>query len=195
MAPRSLWPLIPANLVGLAVESAPGCQRTERAGRASDIRGDNAGPPHPGSPDRGSLDTELNGGAVVAVRACDVVTRNADDAVLGRAARRFRTLHTVIAVIDLAGLGYVWICAVTRRRDRLVGLSVSALLIEGVALVVGRGNCPLGPLQRKLGDPVPLFELVLPPRAAKAAVPVLAAISLVGLGLIVLRPPSAKRDR
>ena len=67
--------------------------------------------------------------------------------------------------------------------------SVVALLVEGAALVVGRGNCPLGPLQRRLGDPVPLFELVLPRRGAKAAVPLLAAISLVGIALVAVRPP------
>jgi hypothetical protein len=39
------------------------------------------------------------------------------------------------------------------------------------------------PLQDRLGDPVPMFELVLPPRAAKAAIPVLAAVASVGLVL------------
>ena len=43
------------------------------------------------------------------------------------------------------------------------------------------------PVQRRLGDPVPMFELLLPPRAAKAAVPVLAAVAALGLGL-ALRP-------
>lgn len=124
-----------------------------------------------------------------AVQTSDVVNQGADTGVLGRAARRFRVFHTVIAIVELTALGHVWTCALARRRDKLLGVSVSALLIEGVALIVGRGNCPLGPLQRKLGDPVPLFEVVLPPRTAKAAVPVLAAISLVGLGLVLLRPP------
>jgi hypothetical protein len=36
------------------------------------------------------------------------------------------------------------------------------------------------PVQRRLGDPVPMFELVLPPRAAKAAVPVLAGVAIAG---------------
>jgi hypothetical protein len=64
-------------------------------------------------------------------------------------------------------------------------------MIEGAALAVGRGKCPLGPLQAKLGDPVPLFELVLPPRGAKAAVPVLAAASVAGIALV----PYARRPR
>jgi hypothetical protein len=62
-----------------------------------------------------------------------------------------------------------------------------------VALVIGRGNCPLGPFQARLGDPVPLFELVLPPRAAKAAVPVLAAVTAAGLVALVVLPPGLGR--
>jgi hypothetical protein len=58
-----------------------------------------------------------------------------------------------------------------------------------VALVIGRGNCPLGPFQARLGDPVPLFELVLPARAAKAAIPILAVVTIAGMAALVLRPP------
>lgn len=106
-------------------------------------------------------------------------------------ARAFRVAHAVFAVGQLLSLGYVWMCAITRRRDRALGISVGALLLEGAALVVGRGNCPMGPFQRSLGDPVPMFEWVLPPRAAKAAIPVLAGVSLAGLVAVGLRPPHA----
>jgi hypothetical protein len=53
--------------------------------------------------------------------------------------------------------------------------------VQGIGVLVGRGNCPLGPIQRRLGDPIPFFELVLPPRAAKAAFPVLLAVTLGGI--------------
>jgi len=59
------------------------------------------------------------------------------------------------------------------------------------ALVIGRGNCPFGPFQRSLGDPVPMFELILPPKAAKAAVPILTVVSLAGLSAVLLRRPRA----
>jgi hypothetical protein len=123
------------------------------------------------------------------------VARSAQHDVLPRAAAGFRAAHTLIAVVDLAGLGYVWTCALVRRRDRLLRFSVAALLAEGIALVIGRGNCPLGPLQSRLGDPTPLFELVLPPRAAKAAVPVLATVSVAGLVLLAARPVGADDGR
>lgn len=107
---------------------------------------------------------------------------------LGRGAMALRALHTGIAVVELGSLGYVWGCALTGRRDRLLRICVGTLVGEGVALVIGRGNCPLGPLQRRWGDPVPLFELVLPPRAAKAAVPVLAVAALTGVAAVAVRP-------
>jgi hypothetical protein len=105
------------------------------------------------------------------------------------AALAFRAAHAGWSIVSLASLAYIWLCAATGRRDRALAASVAILLSEGAALVVGRGDCPCGPLQTRLGDPMPLFELVLPPRAAKAAVPVLALITLAGLaGLVVRRP-------
>ena len=77
----------------------------------------------------------------------------------------------------------------TRRRDRLLAGSVAVLSFEAAALVVGHGNCPFGPAQARLGDPVSLFELVLPPRAAKAAIPVLAVVSVAGLVAVAARGP------
>jgi hypothetical protein len=66
-------------------------------------------------------------------------------------------------------------------------LAVGALVGEGALMVANRGDCPLGGLQERLEDPVPLFELVLSPKAAKAAVPVLGAISAGGIALVALR--------
>ncbi len=62
--------------------------------------------------------------------------------------------------------------------------------MEGVGLNIGGGECPMGPFQAQLGDPVPFFELVLPPRAAKAAVPILAGASIAGILAVVIRPPT-----
>jgi hypothetical protein len=39
------------------------------------------------------------------------------------------------------------------------------------------GDFPLDGLQERLGNPVPLFELVVSPRAAKRAAPTLGAIA------------------
>lgn len=105
------------------------------------------------------------------------------------AALAFRTAHAGIALGFLTAIAYVWACALTGRRDRWLRAAVAALTIEGAVVSANGGDCPLGPLQDRLDDPVPLFELVLSPRAAKRAVPVLGAVAAVGIGLLARPKP------
>ena len=98
-------------------------------------------------------------------------------------------VHATWSVAQLGSLAYIWESALTGRRSPRLWASVAFLSAEGAALVVGHGDCPVGPLQAEWGDPVPFFELILPPRAAKAAVPLLAMVSLAGIAALVLRPP------
>jgi hypothetical protein len=104
---------------------------------------------------------------------------------LSRAALAFRGAHAAIAAEQLLSIGYVWWCALTGRRDPLLRIAVATLIGEGVLVAANHGDCPLGGLQERLGDPVPLFELVLSPPAAKQAVPALGAIAAAGLVLLV----------
>jgi hypothetical protein len=103
-----------------------------------------------------------------------------------------RVVHEAIAVGELLCLAYIWFCAITRRRGRLLNASVVLLGSEGAGLVVGRGKCPLGPLQRRLGDPVPLFVLWLGPRAARRAVPLLVGLTAAGVIALVCRRPGTE---
>ena len=105
------------------------------------------------------------------------------------AARAFRGLHGLIAVLFLLAIVYVWWCALTGRRDRWLRAAVAALVTEGAFVTANRGDCPLGGLQDRLGDPVPLFELVLAPPAARRAVPVLGVVTAAGIGLLIRRGP------
>ena len=105
----------------------------------------------------------------------------------------FRIAHVGWGIVELGAVSHVWGSALLRHRDRYLWASMTLLLVQGVALVIGRGNCPFGPFQRQLGDPVPMFELVLPPRAAKAAIPVLFAVAVAGMVAVLLRPPSHRR--
>lgn len=106
---------------------------------------------------------------------------------LSRAALAWRAAHGVIAVGFLLAIGHVWWCALTGRRGPWLRACVLALLGEGVLVAANHGDCPLGPLQQRLDDPVPLFELILPPRAARLAVPGLGAVTAGGLLLLRLR--------
>ena len=108
---------------------------------------------------------------------------------LSPAALAFRTFHAAIALIFLGEIAYIWWCALTGRRDHLLRVAVGSLLAEGTMVAANHGDCPFGPLQDKLHDPVPLFELVLSPRAAKRAVPVLGGLTGVGVALLWVRQP------
>jgi hypothetical protein len=103
----------------------------------------------------------------------------------------WRAAHGLIAIGFLASIGYVWWCALTGRRGPLLRAAIGALVGEGVLVVANGGDCPLGPLGDRIGDAVPLFELVLSPRAAKRAVPVLGVVTVAGLGLLAARSRSA----
>ena len=112
---------------------------------------------------------------------------------LSRGAMSFRVFHAAIAVEQLLAIAYVWWCALSGRRGRLLHMAAASLIGEGVLVSANRGDCPLGGLQERLGDPIPLFELVLSPRAAKRAVPTLGAITAAGLVLLVVRGPRDAR--
>lgn len=79
----------------------------------------------------------------------------------------WRTAHGLIAVGFLLSIGYVWWCALTGRRGRPLRPAITGLVCEGGLVIANRGDCPLGPLGKRVGDPVPLFELVLSPHAAR----------------------------
>jgi hypothetical protein len=94
-------------------------------------------------------------------------------------------------VAFLSAIVYVWWCALTGRRDRWLRLAVVALLAEGAFVAANHGDCPLGPVQARLADPMPLFELALSPTAARRAVPALGLVTVAGLMLLVRRSRGA----
>jgi len=104
----------------------------------------------------------------------------------------WRAAHGSIAVALLAAIAHVWRCALTGRRDRWLQVAVVALAAEGTVVGLNGGDCPLGPIGERVGDEVPLFELVLPPRAAKLAVPVLGVVAAVPIAIIAA---GRSRDR
>jgi hypothetical protein len=106
----------------------------------------------------------------------------------------FRAFHALIAAGFRAAIGHVWWCALTGRRDPALPIAVVALVTEGACVAANGGDCPLGPLQRRAGDPVPLFELVLPADAARRAVPGLGAVAALGiLALVRFRSSYGRR--
>lgn len=106
----------------------------------------------------------------------------------------WRAGHGAIAIAFVASIAYVWWCALTGRRGPLLRAAITGLIGEGGFVAANHGDCPLGGLGERIGDPVPLFELVLPPRFARRAVPALGAFTALGLALLAARSRNAGSD-
>ena len=89
----------------------------------------------------------------------------------------FRAFHAAIAAEMLLAIAYVWWYALSGRRRRPLHIAAASLIGEGMLISANGGDFPLGGLQERLGDSVPLFELVVSPRAANRAAPTLGAIT------------------
>jgi hypothetical protein len=109
---------------------------------------------------------------------------------LNRKARVLRAVHNAIGIAELGCLVYLWFCGITRRRDRWLVLAALVLVGEGTALLIAR-ECPFGPLQRRAGDDVAMFELWFGPRIAPFAVPTFTVMSVTGMLLVLVRRPEA----
>ena len=119
-----------------------------------------------------------------------------DNPGISRTVLAWRLAHAGIAATFLSvpeqAIALVWWSALTRRRVPLLRPAVAALLGEGALVAVNHGDCPLGGFQQRVGDQTPLFELVLSPRAAKRAVPVLGAVTAAGLVALAARQPERR---
>jgi hypothetical protein len=99
----------------------------------------------------------------------------------------WRAGHALIAAGFLTSITYVWWCALSGRRGPALRVAIASLAAEGGVVAANHGDCPLGGLGERIGDPVPLFELVLPPRAARLAVPALGGVTALGLAILAWR--------
>ena len=98
-----------------------------------------------------------------------------------------RIAHGLISLLFLACIAALYLGAWRGRADAPTLAALAALGLECGLVLLSGGNCPLGPALRRLGDDTPFFELFLPPRAAKAAVPVLGAVAVIGAALLAAR--------
>jgi len=99
--------------------------------------------------------------------------------------RIFHGLATLYFSICLLLLYYT---AYTGQPDAFFYVAFISLALEGIAVYVfNKGDCPLIHVQRKIGDDKPFFELFLPPRLAKKAMPIFGCMCIVALGCLAVR--------
>jgi hypothetical protein len=60
-------------------------------------------------------------------------------------------VHSVIFIFMVACLAYILYCAIVRRYDWTLLTAMVAISVEGLALLLNRGRCPLTSLAEKHG--------------------------------------------
>ena len=98
-----------------------------------------------------------------------------------------RLAHELVSAVFLCCIAIVYLGAWRGEAGVVTIVALAALCAEGVLVLLSRGHCPLGPLFRRLGDDKPFFELLLPPRAAALAVPILGAVTMLGAVVLAVR--------
>jgi len=101
-----------------------------------------------------------------------------------------RLIHGLLSAFFLSCIGFVYYAAIADAHSRLAIVAALILLGEGAVVALNGGDCPLGTVHRRYGDEKAFFELFLPPRAAKLAIPILGGIA--GLGIALLAAQSAR---
>jgi hypothetical protein len=96
-------------------------------------------------------------------------------------------LHALVSVLFLCCIAIVYLGAWRGEAGPVTIVALALLVAEGALVLLAGGNCPLGPLFRRLGDDTPLFQLFLPARAAELAVPALGVVTVLGAILLASR--------
>ncbi|MFC1710592.1 hypothetical protein ACFLZJ_00315 [Nanoarchaeota archaeon] len=97
-----------------------------------------------------------------------------------------RTIHIFIAIIMILALIMVYYSLFTHYRGILLKYSIILLIIEGLTVIIW-GECPFGPLHRKLKDKRSIWTFFLPKSIAPYAFYTLAFIGILGMYLLLLQ--------
>jgi len=100
-----------------------------------------------------------------------------------------RILHGLVTIYFMLCLLYLYTVGLTGNVNGILfTLAILSLAIEGIAVfALNRGDCPLIHIQRRVGDNKPFFELFLPPKLAKQAIPIFALLTVIAVLIILLR--------
>ena len=125
--------------------------------------------------------------AVRSARAQNVSGASAAARRASRTVVALRIGHGVVVAFFIGCMAILYASSWDARVDRTTWVAVAALSGEGGLVLASRGDCPLAPVFRRLGDETPFFELLLPAKVAKQAVPFLGAVTALGFVLLAVR--------
>lgn len=99
-----------------------------------------------------------------------------------------RILHGIFTIYFILCLLSMYYAAITKQFTMVTIIAIASLAVEGfMVFVLNKGDCPLIHIQKRIGDPVPFFNLIFPAPFAKKAIPFFSIITLIGLLLLIAR--------
>jgi len=104
-----------------------------------------------------------------------------------RAIYTVRTLHAVFAIFFIFLIGYLYYALIVGRLDWTVWAAVILLIVEGAAMALNGGQCPLAFLHERYGDDKRFFDLWVPPPAMPWVMPALTTLTAVAVLWLVIK--------
>jgi len=102
--------------------------------------------------------------------------------------RHVKVVHTAIFVVLSACVLYVLYSGATARVTTWTWVAVAAIVVEGVALALSGGRCPLTRLAERLGaTDGAVADLFLPKWFADRIFPICGSAFLIGCALLAVR--------
>jgi len=99
-----------------------------------------------------------------------------------------KLIHAIIWFIFASAIMYVCYAGVFNKINRLVWVCISAVVFEGIVLLINKGKCPLTSIAGKYTDNRSVnFDIILPEWLAKYNKILFTSIFLVGLCLVLWR--------
>ena len=97
-----------------------------------------------------------------------------------------RLFHTFIIVAMTTCILYVFYAGLSGVKGTFLTISIIAVVVEGLVLLLNKGQCPLTKLAVKYGDTYERFyDSFLPKKYTPFVVPGLTLIFIIGLVLVL----------
>lgn len=94
--------------------------------------------------------------------------------------------HFILSLIFFACIGVLYFYAITDTFDPFLYFVCGVLFLEGSALALNRGNCPLEHVHRRVGDDKRFFDHFFPNPLVPYVVPFFIIVTAIGFLLLYL---------
>ena len=91
-----------------------------------------------------------------------------------------RIIHGTLVLIFTLCIIELYYCAITDTVGNILYITCTILFLEGAALIINKGRCPLEYAHKKAGDAEGFFDLLFPTYLVPYVIPVVAILVAVG---------------